>query len=185
MSDAPRRLLQIDAATRVPGGLKSLIQHTPETEDWLAWIIQAVQTPTCGALEEMRDDLELHQSEWPPTADGSKGLEACPVCLLNPDEQVLSARKVAAAVWRFKITETGGYRLFTPDRMLLWEEYLAAGRDNPGNPDQSGVWHLAAASKPIGPLVRRWMIPKWMLVVECLQTAAGYWLDVIDQEELA
>lgn len=178
----PQRLLQLDAALRTPGGLADLIQHTPDTEDWLAWIIQAVKTPTCGALDEMRDERELLQAASTFTADGLEGLEACPVQLVDADQKPLAARQVAGGVWRFMISSPGALRLFTPDRMLLWDEDLVAGRDNPDDPT---VWHLAATSEPTGPLVRRWTIPQWMLVVEHLQTAAGHWLDVIDHGDVA
>lgn len=183
MSDTtPQRLLKIDRAIRTPGGLADLIQHTPDTEVWLAWIVQSLKTPTCGALEELGCDRELSHPATTRSADGMVPLEACPVRLVDADETVMAARMIAAGVWRFTITRPGALRLFTPDRTLLWNEDLVAGRDTLDDPR---VWHLAAASKPVGPLVRRWTIPQWMLVVEHLQTAAGHWLDVIDHGEAA
>lgn len=183
MSDTtPQRLLTIDRAIRTPGGLADLIQHTPDTVVWLAWIVQSLKTPTCGALEELRFDYELSHAAVTCSPDGMEPLGSCPVRLVDADETAMAVRMIAAGVWRFTITRPGALRLLTPDRTLLWNGDLAAGSDNRDDPN---VWRLAAASKPVGPLVRRWTIPQWMLVVEHLQTAAGHWLDVIDHGEVA
>lgn len=179
MSDALQRLLEIDRAIRRPGGLTELIQHQPDTEAWLAWMIQAHGNPTCGALEEIQAEqegfspLEVDQMSEPS--------EACPIRLLDARQVSRPAYSLGRQNWRFAVELSVEYRLLAQDGTLLWTGDLSAQSQAQQDPL---VWHLAAASEHDETLVQRWPLPRWMLTVEHHRLEAGDYLDVLNYEEV-
>ncbi|MFN3166372.1 MAG: hypothetical protein ACE37H_04835 [Phycisphaeraceae bacterium] len=184
MSDALQRLLEIDRAIRRPGGLTELIQHQPDTEAWLAWMIQAHANPTCGALEEIQAEQEgFSTPELSPEVDTMSGRsEVCPIRLLDVRQVSRPAYSLGRQNWRFAVESSVAYRLLAQDGTLLWTGDLSAQSQTQQDPL---VWHLAAASDPDETLVQRWPLPRWMLTVEHHRLEAGDYLDVLNYEEVS
>lgn len=145
---AAHRLLQIDRALRHRGGVRDLISQDPRAEAWLRWIATTPRIRTCGALEELQEDMkcdDLSQAEIYPSEPSQLGMR---LCLYVPQEKVVFVQSFVGAGCRFDLSPPagpGGYRLTTDDQTLLWRFDLAAlWHSQP----KSHVWRLAAAPPP-------------------------------------
>jgi hypothetical protein len=180
MPNAPQRLIQIDRAIRKPGGLTELIQHQPDSEAWLAWMIQVHANPTCGALEELHAEQEhslpFEVDQMPEPS------EACPIRLLDARKVSRPAYLLGRQNWRFAVEPSATYRLLAQDGTLLWAGDLSPQSQTQQDPV---VWQLAAASEPDETLVQRWPLSSWMLTVEHHHLEAGDYLDVLNHEEVS
>ncbi|MEM9415183.1 MAG: hypothetical protein AAGA29_06885, partial [Planctomycetota bacterium] len=127
--------------TETTDGLASLIQRHPDIHDWLAWIVQAAKTPTCGALEEIRTDQELEHHDEPTAAVIENDASLLRYMLLDPNAEPVQRVAVGGMTSRFALNVSGRYRLVTPDRTLLW----SCDTSHLGSAPAPDTWRLAAA----------------------------------------
>lgn len=192
------------------GGLAELLQRDPDIEVWLSWLCDASQQRTCGALEEIVQDLALMPPKTSRADTASDSEEAggsgggatsgggLSVVLVGPDGDPVTPISAGIQRLRFTIVAPGNYRLFTADRTLLWSQTVA-GMDQTHPPD---VWRLAAApvEDPVPPgeaeetadsassashtphrCIQRWPLAPWSLMLELNRSGSHTWMDVTQE----